>query len=325
MYINSPLLTFIQENTTITPKQYPELYNLTEAELAQGADKLLDKLYQKTVDRYAELDFGLIERSEGDWNKLPFAKTIEDTISFMRSLANASGLRSYPRELTEIENAVSAISNNADEFKYAFKAKVDIVKILYTSIVMSIVEATSLIMDSWLKYVKTADGTYKFELAVEQMKEFNKRGAVCMQTLVDFNQAVSKGGLNKLFKSANSSEFVGTAIAVLLATVTAVSVFVVIMRNAVYYYYAARVSVADYLNYQARIIELNASRLAYSSEFDKKKRAEIVKKQEAAVKTLKDLSAKIDVTSRVAKDKSHELMVADKEKIESISNIGVLI
>ncbi len=314
--------SFIRENTpAFSYKQEKDFSMMTENEKGDAANRVIDQLYQKTAERYVKLNLSTVEASQGDITKVEFYDTIKSTIVLLDRLAETSNIKkSDVYEVDEIRTAFMTLHDYKNEFILAFKKKSDVARILYTTMVVALLDATTIMMDSWLVYVKQPEGNYTLAMAKEQVvaNRRAKRGELAITNIMRFNSMTTKGELKKMFTSVLEKAFIGQALAVIGLSIT----LIVLIRELTYFIFFSRAKIADSLNYQKKLLELNASTVAFNSDIDKAKRKEIIKNQAELIKTLETLSNAVAVSERQAAAETREAIETEKRETSHMSHIA---
>jgi hypothetical protein len=196
----------------------------------------------------------------------------------------------------------------------------------YQALVLACVDATTLLLASYVEYTKTLNNV---EFQVKKGKGIS--GNICIDSLARFNQSVKDGSFNKFadgLLSKGQENFMGTAIASMTAgkAVAAVAIgasIVPILRGLLFYFYDARMSLADMLNYQRELLDMNAFRLK-SADMDAQTRNKILDKQKGYMDKLERMSDKIRVNSQLANKSSANNIKQDNKQwnINNVSNNG---
>lgn len=272
-----------------------EIYMLSEVEQAVVNDKMVGNIYQSAIKK-RDIDFDSIPNTKGDIQKFQGYDNIIGTLSVVRELSKKFGIKID--ELSIVEDAVSNLRSHRPVFERGFGLDVDFLKLYYNTLVYACVESTSLILSSYVNYVKTVNN-YDFQMK----KGKGIYGNICLESLRSFNNSVKNGEFSKfannLINKDRQNFMGGTAAAVAIGL--AVSI-VPVARELVYYFYDSRMRVADYLDQQGSFLEVNSNRVQTSglNPADKK---EVLRKQEAAVNRIEKMADKIRVNSQLT-DKS---------------------
>lgn len=304
----------LRQNTPYSHKR--ELMTLLEDSKAQVHSSLLDTLYRQ-INSVRRIDFKDIDKSKGDALKLSFAADIDISIKHLETAGKCA------KELDTIKKAWSNIKNLSKSFIEGYKLGTDIIILTYESMVMAIVDGISTLI------TKTAS-------AVVKTKE-NVPG-VSINVLGRFNAAVKKGTVSKMMKELNNKalaneslrptneDFGLTAIGIMAMVTLAM---VPIIREIIFYFYYARMNLAQYLEQLKLYIQINEVEIKNNSNFDAAKKKDIIEKQNVWIERLDSLSDKIRVNQSVGEKsakseikKHNSSLTLDNVKDDIASNSG---
>lgn len=271
------------------------LYSLSENGINNTSDKLVTYLYKTAVEKYQYIDFDNIAASKGDITRFTGYETVKSTLETLESLKQRAGINTF-RELDIIKETLTQLEKNKTELAKAYLQNVDMVVVLYNTVVYSVVASTSLLISTMVEYLKSPGGDLQIVLNTTTKKN---KDYLLIDSLENFNNAVRKGELTKLFASVeNKHKFIGV---IEIATVGAVAflgclvVIVPILRSLIFSVYDLRMSTADYLLQQAEFLRLNSEVVQNNSTMSALDKKKIVKKQLETVKKLEKLAGKIEV------------------------------
>lgn len=322
MFKRNECMNILLENAT-SYEEKSKIYNLTEAEQAIVNDRMVGNLYKSALKR-KDIDFGDIPNSKGDIQKFGGYQNMVDTLEILDGLSKKFGIKIV--EVKIVEDAVNNIRVQKRVFEKAYNLNVDFLKMYYQALVLACVDATTLLLASYVEYTKTLNNV---EFQVKKGKGIS--GNICIDSLARFNQSVKDGTFNKFadgLLSKGQENFMGTAIASMTAgkAVAAVAIgasIVPILRGLLFYFYDARMSLADMLNYQRELLDMNAFRLK-SADMDAQTRNKILDKQKGYMDKLERMSDKIRVNSQLANKSSANNIKQDNKQwnINNVSNNG---
>lgn len=319
---------FLTEHLEPGRKTNMFLYTLSENGINNTSDKLVTYLYKTAVEKYQYIDFDNIASSKGDITRFSGYEIVKSTLETLDSLKQRAGINTF-KELDIIKETVTQLEKNKTELAKAYLQNVDMVVVLYNTMVYSVVAATSLLISTMVEYLKTPGGD--LQIVIDTTTKKNKDYQL-IDSLESFNNAVRKGELTKLFSSIeNKHKFIGV---VEIATVGAVSflgclvIIVPIIRSAVFSIYDIRMSTADYLQQQAEFLRLNSEVVQNSTSMSALDKKKVVKKQLETVKKLEKLAGKIEVKFEDAdkkgkKEMSKRIAPSEVQDTFSIGDEGI--
>lgn len=287
-------------------KEKKELEALTEAESAQVSNKLLVNIMKSAVEK-SHVDFGSIPKSKGRIEKYDGFENMKKSIDYMRQFAQAS-TGSLP-QLDTVERAIENIAFFGDVFEKGFRFDNQLVIMTYNTLVMACVEATSGLLSTCMEFVQTpSDVEMKFT------PNAKKPHSLCLDTLTRFNTSCMKGEMSQCLTALMNQgrkNFVGAAAIGAAGTFLAdhglkiaVSLLIVpILRECIYFFYNSRLKVSEYLDQQAKFIELAEMAMEKNNYIPADKRNKIIARQKSTIRLLRKISDKIDVNYAISEKK----------------------
>jgi hypothetical protein len=307
----------IENATSYSEKS--KIYALNEAEQAIVNDKMVGNLYKSALKR-KDIDFGDIPNSKGDIQKFGGYSNMVATLDMLKALSKKFGIN-IP-EVDIVEDAINNIRVQKKVFEKGYTLNIDFMKMYYQALVLACVDATTLLLASYVEFTRTLNN---IEFQVKRGKGIS--GNICIDSLAKFNQSVKDGSFNKFadgLMSKKQEEFLGTAAVASLAGKTMVAAaigasIVPVLRLLIFYFYDAKISVAEQLQYQKELLEMNAFRLN-SSSMEAQKRNKILDKQKRYIDRLEKMSDKIRVSDQLA-NKSTVNNIKQDNKQWNLSNV----
>lgn len=296
----------LENATSFTEKS--KIHSLTEAEQAVVNDRMIGSLYQSILKK-KDINFDNIPFSKGDIQKVDGYGNMVATLETIRGLASKFGAK-IP-ELDIIESAIVNIRTNRKSFEKGFSLENEFVKMYYNTLVYACIEATSLVLASYVDYVKTLNN---IEFQIRKGKGIY--GNICINSLAKFNDSVRDGSFMKFINSIfdnNREGFLGEKTINFTKKVFSIVTILPLLRTLIYYYYEKRMSSAEWLDQQRQFLEMNKFRLEASS-MDAQKRNKILSKQQAAMDRIDKLSDKIRVNNQLADKKANNELKNDNKE-----------
>lgn len=284
------MMDILTENAT-TFSDKAKLNMLTEAEQAVINNKMIGNIYQSALKK-RDVDFDNIPLTKGDIQKFNGYDNIMGTLSTLKQLSSKFGIKI--EEINVIETAVSNIRVYKSVFERGFALDNDFLMMYYNSLVYACVESTSLVLSSYVEYVKTVNAV---DFTLKKGKGI--AGNVCINNLKKFNQSVKTGEFSKFTNTMldkNKQNFVGgTAATIAIGLAVAI---VPIARELIYYAYESRMNISEFLEQQAAFLEMNKVRLN-SSEMEAGQRNKVLAKQGEVIKKLEKYADRVRVNHKL--------------------------
>lgn len=305
----------ILESNANTFRERNDIYALTESQAAQVEQTMMSRLYKSALEK-AYIDFDDIPESKGDITKYQGYKAMRETLSIMDNLAAKSNIKI--KELDAINEALRHIETNRDYFVKGFLLDNQLVILIYNVTVASCVRATSLVVSSYMEFVRDPN-TVEFKI-IDVKKQSSR---VDISTIEGFNKATKSGKLTLLLKEETSTKdnFVGNALVLSAVIVGAAMAIVPIIREMIFGFYYSRVRIAEYLDHQQELINMNRSLLESSTLSAKDKRA-VLSKQKHQADQISRLSDKIRVdavktTTKASTELKNETKTWDLNSVQN--------
>lgn len=297
--MKNPAIDILLENAS-SFKEKQEIRLLTEAEAGPVNSNLVGKLYKSVLDK-SHIDFEDIPRSKGDITAYSGYKHMSECVSTLSQLASKSMMKI--EDIDTVETALRNMVAHRNVFELGFKLNKSFVIMEYNLLVTACVEATSVLISSYVDYVKRVD-TVEFSL----INAKHSSGALCIESLKKFNVSVASGEFAKVMNYANKNEAVKESVGTVLLTgvgiVASVIGIVTLMRELVFHYYNMRVKLSDYLKMQATFLEMNKNSLMANDRIPAQDKLAIMKKQEKLAAALSKLSERLRVEQNMADNKA---------------------
>jgi hypothetical protein len=305
--------SIVMEASSPEDKKYMQGMNKDDIHQINGT--LVQGLYKTILDR-KDCDFGDIPDSKGDITKCKYFKSTAESLDVLSELMVKNDIPTTDVDI--VKEAIGNIKRFAPTFERAFQLKQDYLILFYNTIVMAVIDATSMIIAEYMNYL----------LGPEQSRYDNKsrndkgRGRISLNNLRLFNEEVKVGHFDTMatfMLDAQRKNFTGTGVVIAGVVVLALVSIVPITRELIYFYYSSRVKISDYLEMQADFLELNKLGVQASSKSAQQKK-EIIKKQEKIILKCRRIADKLKINDEdigsLAKKK-----VADDNKGFSLQNI----
>lgn len=306
--------TILLENA-LSLKEKREIISVMESSESSRIDNvMISNLYKSALDK-SYIDFDNIPESKGNIKNYEGYTSMKETLSLVKNIADVQKVK-LP-ELETVITAVTNLENLAPYYEKGFKLERSFVILNYNTMVLSCVEATSIILSSYVDYVRKINSV---EVTILKNKKLN--GYLCIDSLSKFNNLVISGELEKILRAeTDGNNLVGTAsVAIPMVLIGGLLIVLPMMRELVYYYYNTRMNVSDYLNQQAQFLEFNREVLEANKNIPAKKKNEIIKKQDKIAKDLVKMADKIKVNYTLTETKSSK----EAKKEESTWSFGNL-
>lgn len=300
-------------------KTNTRLYNLDEAEQNTVLLSLTNKLYQMIVAKIDDVEKGDIPKSRGDITRLPKYSQLKECAKTLTDI-----FEQYKEDTTPvkvIENAIDNLEDNSDVFVQSYMAKVDFGIMLYESVTLAVIGSLSYMIACCIEYVKDPknDG---LTIVMDKTGVAKVKEHLLYENLVKFNEACRtndvENAIRPLIKNRTQNLFgVGGMVLVkgLLIAVPTIIALIPLIKDLVYYFFAARQRVSVYFDIQADLLEMNANELKdnpnITTDADKKS---VIRKQLQVARTFRQIADKLAVEAKTAENKADKEIKKDNKK-----------
>lgn len=315
-------LAIVMENCN-TFAEREELAAVMESQSTQLDATLVSKIYKSAIDKSHVFD--TFEDSKGDVTKFEGYNNMRESLNILTELAQKGNVR-IP-EVSHVENSLNILAAHKDAFVKGFLLDNELVKLIYNTTLMACVEATSILISSYVDYLRTIDKT---EITVVKKDHLSSQTIANLELFVESSR---KGDLQKILKEAttNRDNFLGassSAIVVSAFVVGAAVSIVPIMRELAFLFYYSRSRASDYLEQQALLIDINRKNLD-APTLTAAERKLVAKKQEEKVRQLREMSAKLKykvnkgaTDARTAIKEENKTWTIEQTKTDIAKDIG---
>lgn len=257
------------------------------------------KLYDSIIDK-AHIDFGDIPKSAGNIRDYSGYGSMTDTLRTIKNLAVEQGVGPVVKYADIVLQAISYIADLSTIYQKGFNTKTEYVALEYDTYVYLCVEATSAILYTFVDYIKDPNKQVMSiqikntklradEFYFEQLKKFNNIQATNGTQYRKMMEEVCNGGRDN---------FIGRERIVGIGAIAVIALSIIpITRAVIYQIYRLRGDLSIALSQQAKFLEMNQTCIMNNSNFDKKKREDIIKKQKVLANELQKISDKLRVKS----------------------------
>lgn len=300
-------------------KTNTRLYNLDEAEQNTVLLSLTNKLYQMIVAKIDDVEKGDIPKSRGDITRLPKYNQLKECAKTLTSIFEQYKEDTAPIKV--IENAIDNLEDNSDVFVQSYMAKVDFGIMIYESVTLAVIGSLSYMIACCIEYVKDPknDG---LTIVMDKTGVAKVKEHLLYENLVKFNEACRtndiENALRPLIKNRTQNLFgVGGLVLVkgLLIAVPVIIALIPLVKDLVYYFFAARQRVSVYFDIQADLLEMNANELKdnpnITTDADRKS---VIRKQLQVARTFRQIADKLAVEAKTAENKADKEIKKDNKK-----------
>lgn len=300
-------------------KTNTRLYNLDEAEQNTVLLSLTNKLYQMIVAKIDDVEKGDIPKSRGDITRLPKYNQLKECAKTLTSIFEQYKEDTAPVKV--IENAIDNLEDNSDVFVQSYMAKVDFGIMIYESVTLAVIGSLSYMIACCIEYVKDPknDG---LTIVMDKTGVAKVKEHLLYENLVKFNEACRtndiENAIRPLIKNRTQNLFgVGGLVLVkgILIAIPVIIALIPLVKDLVYYFFAARQRVSVYFDIQADLLEMNANELKdnpnITTDADRKS---VIRKQLQVARTFRQIADKLAVEAKTAENKADKEIKKDNKK-----------
>lgn len=296
---------------------------------------LTSKLYDNVVSKVDDIDFGEIERSKGDIEKLPNFSTLHECLNNMARL-----LIEFKQDTKPVDTIAESVSNIIESkgiWTKAYAVNAELPMITYNTIVLAIIEATSYMVSMCVDFIKSPSQD-TIQIMIDKSALTKSKGHLLFKNLESFNDAYRKGQVTKAMEhvlddavskksiDASKKNFLGlgiytggAAVAAVVGVAGLLFCIIPIIRELIFLFFYYRVRISEFFDLQADLLQVNAynvqnNRLDLTAE----ERKNISKKQMKVVEDFRKIARKIAVDGATAeKSASKDIKMEDSKKYKA--------
>lgn len=266
---------------------------MNEAEQNSLLLSLTNKLYGMIVNKIDSIDFGEIPNTRGDVTKLKHYDELRECHKVLRNIFQQ--FREKEEPIDTISFALDNLENHKELFMGAFAAKAEFPMSFYKTTTLAVINATSFMIAVCIEYIKSPK-TEGLEIVLNKTGIAKVKDHLVYESLKDFNEACRKGDVENALRPFVQNKSRGFAVTAALGLKTVLVLggvclaILPIIKDLVYFFFAARARVSSYFDLQAKLLEMNANEL----------------RDNPNIKTMDDKNAVIRRQLQIAKD-FHEI------------------
>lgn len=311
------------------------LLTVNEADQNKVLVSLTSKLYDNVVDRVDDIDFGEIERSRGDIEKLPNFETLHECLNNMARLLIE--FKQDTKPVDTIAESVSDIIESKGIWTKAYAVNAELPMITYNTIVLAIIEATSYMVSMCVDFVKSPSQD-TMQIMIDKSALTKSKGHLLFKNLESFNEAYRKGQVTKAMEhvldetvskktmDTSKKNFLGlgiytggAAVAAVVGVAGLLFCIIPIIRELIFLFFYYRVRISEFFDVQADLLQVSAYNVENNRlDLNKEERKNISKKQMKVADDFRKIARKIAVDGATAeKSASKDIKAEDSKKYKA--------
>lgn len=308
------------------------LLAVNEADQNKVLVSLTSKLYDNVVDRVDDIDFGEIERTKGDIEKLPNFTTLHECLNNMARLLIE--FKQDTKPVDTIAESVSDIIESKPIWTKAYAINAELPMITYNTIVLAIIEATSYMVSMCVEFVKSPSQD-TMQIMIDRSALTKSKGHLLFKNLESFNDAYRKGQVEKAMthildetiskKTIETSKknFIGgigfytggAAVAAVVGVAGLLFCIIPIIRELIFLFFYYRVKISDFFEVQADLLQVNSYNVQNNRlDLTKDERKKISSKQMKVAEDFRKVARKIAVDGAQAEKSASKDIKSESNK-----------
>lgn len=311
------------------------LLSINEADQNKVLESLTSKLYSSIMEKVDDIDFGSIPDSKGDITKIENYDKLLETIGVIKSI-----LVEFRQETTIVDTIQLAIENvqsRKDLFTKGFMYNLDLPIVMYNTIVLSIISATSLIIATSIEFVKDA-GSGDYNVKFDKVAYVKSKDNLLYSNLARFNKACATKEVDRCIEHViknGSRQLTGDTLLIvsIMATIGIIVSIIPLLRELIFFFFNTKQQISDYFTIQADLLTINAEYVKQNSMMGKsdKERKIIAKKQTKYADMFRKIGNDLAVDAKTAdmktkkdlknEDKKYKLQEVTPEKLDSAPEV----
>jgi uncharacterized protein YlzI (FlbEa/FlbD family) len=306
----------VREETQWTPYK---LRSLNETGKTTLADNVVTRLFNDIKSKAMSVDFAFIDDTRGNITKLQNFSSIDNAIKFLQKIDSKSP--ELQQVTGELVATMGILQKYSKEFELGFKLNNAVIRYMYNSLVIGLIQGTSFVVAESVEFVKDNLNLYKAQS--KPSKNILKNNHI--KALSNFNDLERKGQLVKFFRDTQqfkenaiaslSTKRFGKSfggVATLLGVLGLIGFVLAFTRSIIFLYYNTRVKLSQYLKHLKDFVEMNASTLGSDAK-------KVKERQEKMADNLGKLADLISVDQNVSNDRANS-QLDESNKIIAIDN-----
>lgn len=305
------------------------LLAVNEADQNKVLVSLTSKLYDNVVDKVDDIDFGEIEMTKGDIEKLPNFKTLHECLNNMARL-----LIEFKQDTKPVDTIAECVSNlyeSKSMWTKAYAVNAELPMVTYNTMVLAVIEATSYMVSMCVEFIKSPSQD-TMQILIDKSALTKSKGHMLFKNIELFNSAFNKGQVEKAMmhiigENAKKKNFVGIygGIGVGAAVVGIAGLLfciIPLIRELIFLFYYNRVRISDFFEVQADLLQVNAYNVENNRlDLTKEERKNISAKQMKTAEKFRKVSRAIAVEVSTAESKATKEVKNEDNKKYKASDI----
>lgn len=317
VYLHPKYQIVIKEYFDISDRQTMKtLTSINEADQNIVLSQLTSKLYNMIIGKIDKVDFGTIPNTKGDITKLENYLQIFECVDIVEKL-----LIEYKQETTPtqvIKVAINNIINRKELFEKGFKLNLEFPMLTYSTLVLSVVASVSFLISSCIEYIKDINED-NFKIILDRVATNKSKNGLLYKNLDKFNRSCASGEFDKALEyvhrgGMNSLMGIDVLSIAGITVLSALALSIIpIIRELIYFFYYTRVSLSDFFEIQAELLQMNIYNLENSNTTTNDNKKNVIKKQLKTIELFKKVSNKIAVDNKQSEVKTNKDISQDKK------------
>lgn len=198
-----------------------------------------------------------VSKSEGNIVRMVGYDQLRDSISYLE-LLYAKGRGSRPTIVNDISVIHDFLLQNQKKFEQGFKEENFNIISFYTTLVGALMHGTHAVILTCVEITKTPNGLHRVDL------ENNLSEDIILKNIEVAAQSIKSGRADEFMYSSVKNAVASEAVVAIMAF-TALIGFFWLIRDVIYYFFAAKNQLANYLETYATFLEMHSATLPTTS------------------------------------------------------------
>lgn len=284
------------------------LLNINEDDQSQVLAALTSRMYDHIINKIDDIDYGDIPETKGDVTKLSNYEDLVDSLDVMKNLLGQYNQRSNPIDI--VLESLDNIRSRRELFEKAFRLNIDLPIVMYSTMVLAIIQANSYLISTCVEFIKMPNGE-EYQATVDRIAAVKTKDNLVLKNLEKFNTCCKKGDFDKSMEyiiSQSTKNLMGSSTAAGIAGVVALTMLatniIPIMRELVFFFFYARTQISDYFSIQSELLKINAQSVETDPYRKPKERKEIARKQYAIAGVFDKIANKIAIDTKQSENRA---------------------
>lgn len=268
---------------------------LNEAGKVAVSDEMTTDLLKFISNKYNDMDFSEIEKSQGHYSKFKYADIIKENLDTLEDIYKTHDSKIYDDYIVSCRTIINHLLEEERSYSQAFLNEIGFIQLNYTMMVSTLIYTVSTLVMATVRFI-SIDNDSEIEVIVEDLSKHSNY--VFMNSSRKYAGCIQTGEMKKVLnafiaadaKTKQANESFALTISTATLPMLAIPVIIIlvwklipIIRELIYTIFFLRIKITDAINIQIELLNANIEAVDNGNAKNKKK---IVAKQKRVVASL---------------------------------------